>query len=411
MRWADASTTYFFYDGNLQRYAAVINGTATYFLWDGPNILQELNADGTTKEEHTHAKTPITGIGQLVETNRPGQTQQKIYPIMDPRGSITKYIQTDGATVFASREYDAFGNLIPNSSSGTWPGRFGFQGQSWQEIFSANGNQRFLLSPMRLYDPVTGRFIQNERILRRRPTSHYLYATQNPVIKVDPTGLYNSPINEYMDGGGGGGPAVQITSPNATLAEWAKNNPSQDELPQPQVPQDQLAQDTPPIQGGDQTCIGGNRRGTGKDTEEAAMVGYGILAALSLVGAGMELAPVLVPVWNAFLGSSAAATAVTVTAAAGGVTYIQGVPSNATGSYSYVMNVNTGQVVIGQGIHPVIAEAAGMMPQAENLIGGFVEVAGGKIVSWDFSSGTFPGNGTALMMQAAQEAMRAASKR
>lgn len=162
IKWQDASSTYFYYDGNVGRYAMVAAGqtAATYFLWDGPNLLQEQNADGTVKEEHTNMKTPIAGIGQLVETNRPGQTQQKLYPVMDPRGSITKYIQSDGATVFAAREYDSFGNLIPNSSTGNWPGRFGYQGQTWQEIFSANGSQRILLSPTRLYDPVTGRFLQ-----------------------------------------------------------------------------------------------------------------------------------------------------------------------------------------------------------------------------------------------------------
>src|SRR5579863_8578369 len=84
------------------------------------------------------------------------------------------------ATSPASREYDAFGNLIPNSSTGTWPGRFGYQGQTWQEIFSTNGSQRLLLSPTRLYDPLTGRFLQNEPLLKRRPFSHYLYAAQNP---------------------------------------------------------------------------------------------------------------------------------------------------------------------------------------------------------------------------------------
>jgi YD repeat-containing protein len=169
IRWRDASATYFFYDGNLQRYSMNAFGTVTYFLWDGPNLLQELKADGTTKEEHTNALTPVAGIGQLVETNRPGQTQAKIYPIMDPRGTITKWIQSDGTTVFASREYEAFGNLIPNSTTGTWPGRFGYQGQAWMEIFSGNGSQRLLLSPTRIYDPVTGRFLQNDPLKRGDP--------------------------------------------------------------------------------------------------------------------------------------------------------------------------------------------------------------------------------------------------
>jgi hypothetical protein len=33
------------------------------------------------------------------------------------------------------------------------------------EIFSGNASQRLLLSPTRLYDPVTGRFLQNEPVL------------------------------------------------------------------------------------------------------------------------------------------------------------------------------------------------------------------------------------------------------
>jgi RHS repeat-associated protein len=190
LRWRDASATYFFYDGNLQRYALVAAGAtvATYFLWDGPNLLQELNADGTVKEEHTNALSPIGGIGQLVETNRPGQTPQKVYPIMDPRGSITKQLQSDGTTVQAAREYDAFGTIIPNSATGTWLTRFGYQGQAWLELLSADGQQRRLLSPTRIYDPGDGRFLQQDPIVRNRPTHHYLYCNNNPIVKVDPKG-------------------------------------------------------------------------------------------------------------------------------------------------------------------------------------------------------------------------------
>ena len=132
MRWKDATATYFFYDGALRRYAMVANGTPTYFLWSGLNLLQELNADGTVLEEHTNAQTPIAGIAQLVETYRPAQAAalQKITPVMDMRGTITKWVESDGSTILASREYDAFGTIIPNSAVGTWPGRFGYQGQA-----------------------------------------------------------------------------------------------------------------------------------------------------------------------------------------------------------------------------------------------------------------------------------------
>jgi YD repeat-containing protein len=174
IKWQDASATYFFYDGALRRYGMNANGTMTYFLWNGPNLLQELNLDGTVKEEHTNAMTPIAGIAQLVETNRPGQAQQKIYPIMDMRGTITKWIQSDGSTVFASREYDAFGTIIPNSGAGAWPGRFGYQGQAWIEITSNDGTQKFLISPTRIYDSSIGLFLQRDPLLRHTLTKREL---------------------------------------------------------------------------------------------------------------------------------------------------------------------------------------------------------------------------------------------
>jgi len=96
-----------------------------------------------------------------VEVNRPVSAGEAL-PGHGSTRSITKYIQSDGTTVFASREYDAFGNLIPNAASGTWPGLFGYQGQAWQEILSADGAQRLLMSHTRLYDPADGRFLTRD---------------------------------------------------------------------------------------------------------------------------------------------------------------------------------------------------------------------------------------------------------
>ena len=120
------------------------------------------------KDEHTNAMTPVAGIGQLVQTNRPGQgaALQKIYPIMDMRGTITKWVESDGSTILASQEYDAFGTIIPNSAVGTWPNRFGYQGQAWMDITSADGTQRFLFSPTRPYSPTDGIFIQKDPLTK-----------------------------------------------------------------------------------------------------------------------------------------------------------------------------------------------------------------------------------------------------
>ena len=234
IKWADATTTYFFYDGKLRRYGMNANGSMTYFLWDGSNLLQELNLNGTVKEEHTNATSSLPGIGQVVEVNRPGQTQQKIYPVMDWRGTITKWMQSDGLTVFSSRESDAFGTIIPNSLTGTWPGRWGYQGQSWMEVTSGNGSQTLLLSPTRLYNPTDGIFVQRDPLPQHafvgQPSRNtkstdwqfapYQYISSQPTALMDPSGLITSgPIQQ----GGGGTLAVQttvITGPGGRCGQY-----------------------------------------------------------------------------------------------------------------------------------------------------------------------------------------------
>jgi len=225
IRWQDATATYFFYDGMLQRYAMNANGTLAYFLWDDTGLLEERDAGGTVTERHTHGVSPIKGIGTVVQSFRPTQAAalQRIYPVMDPRGSITQWHESDETTVLAGREYDAFGQIIPNSATGTWPNRFGYQGQLWLEVLSGNSTQRLLLSPTRIYDPATGRFLsrdplnlgnpsnlgmglyerdpefipfnsqkRKDRFLTRflgHGTNAYTIVSSNPVTKVDPIGL------------------------------------------------------------------------------------------------------------------------------------------------------------------------------------------------------------------------------
>lgn len=196
VKWQDSTSTYFFYDGQLQRFGLLESGTAAYFLWDGLNVLEELNPDLTTKERLTNRLSPIAGIGQVVESFRPAESAplQRLHPLLDSRGSIVKWHGSDGSTVLAAREYDAFGQTIPNSKAGTWPNRLTYQGNTWQELFSGGGAKSFLFSPYRIYDPVDGRFLQNEPRLYERAQSQYLYCNQNPPSAVDVLGLEGQSI-------------------------------------------------------------------------------------------------------------------------------------------------------------------------------------------------------------------------
>lgn len=201
IRWRDATATYFFYDGVFQRYAMLDNGTLTYFLWNKLNLLEERNAGGAVTSRHTHGRAPLAGIGQIVQTFRPSESasDQRIYPVMDQRGSITKWHKSDGTTILASREYDAFGQIIPNSSVGTWPHRFGYQGQAWLEIYSGNSAQRLVLSKYRLYDPTDGRFIQADLLRGNRLSKPYTYVNNDPLSQRDPLGLNETQEPSWWD--------------------------------------------------------------------------------------------------------------------------------------------------------------------------------------------------------------------
>jgi RHS repeat-associated protein len=205
--WKDGSRTQFFYDGNLQRERMIEHGAATYFLWNGPNILQEVQPSGQVLQEQTNALTPIAGIGQLVETNRPQEAapaDRKIYPAMDMRGTIHRWLKSDGTTVLASREYDAFGRVI--ASTGTWPSRFSYQGQAWYELKSQDGGQTLLLSPARIYLPEEGFFASRDPVdwLDRETTpflgSWYGYTHHRPLTTIDPFGTSDLELASPLGG-------------------------------------------------------------------------------------------------------------------------------------------------------------------------------------------------------------------
>src|SRR6185436_14255244 len=83
------AATYFYYDSRLTRYAIDKAGTLAYYLWDGLNLLEERNADGTLKARYTHGRTPIYGIGSIVEVERNlGGASYFQYLCADHRGTV-----------------------------------------------------------------------------------------------------------------------------------------------------------------------------------------------------------------------------------------------------------------------------------------------------------------------------------
>jgi len=128
----------------------------------------------------------VTGIGSLVAAKKTVvETTYYQYPQYDHRGTVVGLTDKTGA-VIASYEYNAFGEVISADESAEVQAagnRFRYQ-SNWMTLKDSGG--RFYLSPTRVYDMTTARFLSRDHL---RLSGRYLYAKDNPLGYVDANGL------------------------------------------------------------------------------------------------------------------------------------------------------------------------------------------------------------------------------
>ena len=181
----------FGYDGSQKRHAIVEDGTATYFLWDGLDLVETRNADYSLKARFTNVAPPasgmIDGIGTCVEVHRASDSK-RFYLLMDHRGTAHTVLD-ESKSVIATRLYNAFGETV--SETGTWPDEvpFGYQ-SNWLALdgMTLPDGTRLYLSPTRVYDPGIGRFLQRD-LIHISGDNRFEYGRSNPANSVDPWGL------------------------------------------------------------------------------------------------------------------------------------------------------------------------------------------------------------------------------
>jgi RHS repeat-associated protein len=101
---------------------------------------------------------------------------------------LTKQLTSSNQTVTDTRQYDAFG--LQTGATGSSPTPFGFAG-GWGYQQDSTGLQ---LLGHRYYDPSTGRFLTRDPIKDGR--NWYGYCENNPIIGVDPLGLWS--LTEFL---------------------------------------------------------------------------------------------------------------------------------------------------------------------------------------------------------------------
>jgi RHS repeat-associated protein len=178
-----ATTATYLYDALGRRIRKTVNGTATWFLWDGGRLLAEFNASGTRTQRYSYLGSDYAPT-QVQDAN--GTFYVHADHLEAPR------LATNGSgVVIWKAKYEAFGKAAvdadPDGNTQLVTLNLRFPGQ-YADIESGTYYNYF-----RDYDPATGRYLQSDPLGVRIGNNTYGYSNQSPTGWTDPRGLDCSP--------------------------------------------------------------------------------------------------------------------------------------------------------------------------------------------------------------------------
>jgi RHS repeat-associated protein len=147
-------------------------GSKTYFLYDGTEVVCELDSSGNLAAHSTF------GAGGLI-SRRVGSTTT--WYAHDPHGSVSLTLDGNGDAV-SKHGWDAYGTSLGTAPSGP----FGYGAAYGYYTDSETG---LCALAFRHYDPERGRFLNRDPIGYSGGVNLYGYVGNSPVGGVDPLGL------------------------------------------------------------------------------------------------------------------------------------------------------------------------------------------------------------------------------
>ena len=144
------------------RYSKTVGADTTAFVYDNANIIEEINSDGINKY--------YRGI-EIIKND------DDLYYIYNGQGDVSILTDNSGTTI-ADYTFDAYGN---QQQENTVYNPFGYRGEY------TDSESGLIYLRARMYDPETGRFINEDPI--KDGYNWYIYCAGNPVMFVDPSGL------------------------------------------------------------------------------------------------------------------------------------------------------------------------------------------------------------------------------
>lgn len=171
----NGKTASYTYNGDGLRMSKTVDGTTTSHIWDGTNIAGDVTGGTVTKY--------IRGL-QLISSK---QGSNESFYTYNGHGDVVQLTNGTGA-ITKQYSYDAFGVETDKAENDTNPFRY------CGEYYDTEIDSIYLRA--RYYRPTTGRFITEDPV--KDGLNWYSYCAGNPVMFIDPSGLWGSKLHDNM---------------------------------------------------------------------------------------------------------------------------------------------------------------------------------------------------------------------
>lgn len=202
---ADRLTAYgtgatYAYNGDGLRMSKTVGSSTSQFLWDVSSATPPLLKDGATAYVYGPGSLPLEQVS--------GSSVSWLHH--DQLGSTRMVTNSSGSNV-ATYAYDSYGNVTATTGTITNPLRFAGQ--------YADSESGLYYLRARYYDPLTAQLLARNPVMAITQAS-YAYASNNPLNRVDPRGLYDYQYDQYVGTvGETGGATATMTYLKANLVK------------------------------------------------------------------------------------------------------------------------------------------------------------------------------------------------